>query len=154
MGRCRAVALLLLGVYILFLLNLAWFQFPSPNPTVNVRPFRTIAADWTMGGRDFVVNFLGNIVAFVPIGMIPRVARPRRAGVGTAAQFSLGLSLLIEGIQYATGRRFADVDDLILNTFGGVLGHYTLSLLAAMQRGTRAFGRRPAGDGSPPTDGP
>jgi glycopeptide antibiotics resistance protein len=148
MSHRRAVFLLLLTIYVLFILDLAWFQFPSRNPTVNVVPFRTIVADWTQGGRDFVVNFLGNIVAFVPIGMVPRVVRSRRGGAGQAALFSLGLSLLIEGVQYASGRRYADVDDLILNTSGGVLGHFMLSFFPARRRGPAAFERqRPAGEG-------
>jgi glycopeptide antibiotics resistance protein len=34
-------------------------------------------------------------------------------------------------LQYFTGRRVADVDDLILNTAGGVLGYRILSMLKA-----------------------
>ncbi len=124
MSRRRAAILLLLAVYVLFLLDLALLQFPTRNPITNVVPLRSIVADWKSGGRDFVVNFLGNIVAFIPIGMIPRLARPRRARAWHAALLSLSLSALIEGVQYATGRRVADVDDLILNTTGGVLGHW------------------------------
>ena len=77
MSLRRAVILLLLTIYVLFILDLAWFQFPGRNPTANVVPFHTIVADCKEGGRDFVVNFLGNIVAFVPIGMMP--CRPGRA---------------------------------------------------------------------------
>jgi glycopeptide antibiotics resistance protein len=134
MSRRRVVMLLLLVIYLLFVLDLALLQFPSHHPSPNVLPFRSIIDDWTKGGRGFVVNFVGNIVAFVPIGMIPQVARPRRARTWHAALFSLSLSLLIEGVQYTTGRRVADVDDLILNTVGGVLGHCTLSFLRYRRR--------------------
>jgi glycopeptide antibiotics resistance protein len=125
MNRRRA-AILLLSIYVLFLLDLAWIEFPSQHPAPNVIPLRSIIDDWMIGGREWIVNFLGNIVAFIPIGMIPAVVRPRRAGARTAALFSLGLSAAIEAVQYATGRRKADVDDLILNTLGGVLGYALL----------------------------
>ncbi len=147
--------LLLLAIYVLFLLDLALIQFPSRNPPPNVVPLRSIIGDWKSGGREFVVNFLGNIVAFVPIGMMPQLARPRRAGAWHAALFSLSLSVLIEAVQYATGRRVADVDDLILNTAGGVLGHCTLSLFLSWRRGPIDFEtERPAGGISKKPGGP
>ena len=132
----RALVLLMLSAYVLFLLNLALLQFPSRNPAPNLVPMRSIVGDWRSGGREFVVNFLGNIVAFVPIGMIPPLARPRRSGVWHAALFSLSLSAMIEVIQYLTGRRVADVDDLILNTLGGVLGYCALWLSPSRRNGT------------------
>jgi glycopeptide antibiotics resistance protein len=155
MSRHRAVILLLLTIYVLFLLDLALLQFPTRNPPTNLVPFNSIIGDWRKGGREFVVNFLGNIVAFVPIGMIPQLARTRRAGAWHAALFSLSLSALIEGVQYATGRRVADVDDLILNTSGGVLGHCTLTSLQCWSRGPIDFEEeRPAGHESNVSGGP
>jgi glycopeptide antibiotics resistance protein len=127
----RISALLLISLYVLFIFDLALLQFPSMNPAHNVVPFHSIIGDWTMGGREFVVNFVGNIVAFLPIGMMPALARRRWVGARAAALFSLFLSAAIEVAQYITGRRVADVDDLILNTLGGVLGYYLLALASS-----------------------
>lgn len=132
--------LLLLGVYVLFLLDLALLQFPSRNPAPNFVPMRSIVGDWMSGGRGFVVNFLGNIVAFLPIGMIPRLARTRWSSIWHAAAFSLSFSAMIEVVQFITGRRVADVDDLILNTLGGVLGYWALSLYLSRRRERRPQG--------------
>ena len=132
----RALVLVLLSAYVLFLLDLALLQFPSRDPVPNVVPLRSIIGDWRSGGFPFVVNFLGNIAAFVPIGMIPPLAWPRRAGAGKSALFSLALSAMIESVQYLSGRRVADVDDLILNTLGGLLGYFLLSLLLVHKRGS------------------
>ena len=134
----RAVVLMMFAAYVLFLLDLALLQFPSRNPVTNFVPFRSIVGDWRSGGREFVVNFLGNIVAFLPIGMIPRLARPRCSGVWHAAVFSLSASSMIESVQYITGRRVADVNDFILNTLGGVLGYCALSLWLSRSGGRRA----------------
>ena len=142
----RAVVLSLLSMYVLFLLDLALLQFPSPHPAPNPIPLRSIIGDWRAGGREFVVNFLGNIVAFMPIGMIPLLARPRWTRVWPAALLSLSLSVLIEAVQFSTGRRVADVDDIILNTAGGILGYYALSLSLSCRRASVADERgRPAG---------
>jgi glycopeptide antibiotics resistance protein len=142
----RAVVLLLLSLYVLFLLDLALLEFPSRYPKPNPIPLRSIIGDWKAGGREFVVNFLGNIVAFMPIGMIPPLARPRRAGVWPSALLSLSLSVLIEAVQFSTARRVADVDDIILNTAGGILGYY--ALLLSLSRWTMTLAdqkERPAG---------
>lgn len=146
MKRGQCVALSVIAAYILFLLDLAWFQFPSQHPSPNAIPFRSMMGDWKDGGRPFVVNFLGNIVAFIPMGMMPATAWPRRARAWHAAAFSLALSTLIEAVQYQTGRRVADVDDLILNTAGGLLGYGLLRLHRAWRTRPAAAERKgPAG---------
>jgi glycopeptide antibiotics resistance protein len=125
---------LLLSAYVLFLLDLALLRFPSRHPAHNVVPLHSMIGDWRSGGRPFVVNFLGNIVAFIPIGMIPPLAWPRRAVAWHAALFSLGFSAMIEVVQYTSGRRVADVDDLILNTSGGLFGYGVLLIWPRLRR--------------------
>jgi glycopeptide antibiotics resistance protein len=119
----RIVVLVLLVCYVVFLFDLALLQFPSTNPRPNFLPLRSIIGDLGHGGRDFVVNFLGNLAAFLPIGLIPPLVRPRSTAAWHVGLFALTLSALIELLQYASGRRVADVDDLILNTLGGLLGY-------------------------------
>jgi glycopeptide antibiotics resistance protein len=136
MSLRRAAILVPLSTYVMFLLDLALLRFPSRHPTHNVVPLHSMIGDWRSGGFPFVVNFLGNIVAFMPIGMIPTLARPRWAGAWQAALFSLAFSAMIEAVQYTSGRRVADVDDLILNTLGGLLGYSMLSLSLRLRRRT------------------
>jgi glycopeptide antibiotics resistance protein len=58
-------------------------------------------------------------------------------------------------VQYCTGRRVADVDDLILNTVGGVLGYGLLRLsLARRAASVDAEKPRPAGGVSSHSGGP
>ena len=91
-------------------------------------PSRSIIHDWKHGGWGFVVNFAGNLVAFMPMGLLPPLIRVRRTALWQVALFSLSISLTIEVGQYVTGRRVPDVDDLILNTLGGVMGYLALCL--------------------------
>ncbi|MFJ8958055.1 VanZ family protein [Lentzea sp. NPDC102401] len=70
---------------------------------------------------------LFNVALFVPLGIVLRKAYGK--GPLAVIAISIGLSLAIEVVQY-TGNlgfypcpyRIADVDDLISNTFGGLLG--------------------------------
>ncbi len=125
-GVLRALGVGLLIAYLLFLLNLTWLQYPSQGSGYNAIPFRSMIADWREGGREWFVNFLGNIVAFLPIGLLPVAIWPQSARLRDSVLFCLTLSCLIEAVQYAIGRRFADVDDILLNTVGGSLGYLLL----------------------------
>jgi glycopeptide antibiotics resistance protein len=119
----ETILAVLLFAYILFLFDIALFRFQSINPAPNFVPFRTIVSDWTAGWQEFVVNFIGNIVAFLPMGLIPPLIVGRRTKLWHVVLFGLSLSLAIEGGQYLSGRRVTDVDDLILNTLGTLLGY-------------------------------
>jgi glycopeptide antibiotics resistance protein len=133
-------AALLLAAYLLVLGDLTLIRFPQRNPGRNLVPLRTIRHDLANrhqdGASEFRVNTLGNVAAFLPAGMLPPLIWPRAFGSARrAALGSFGLSLLIELAQLATGRRCADVDDLILNTLGGLIGY------GLLRWGRWAFGR-------------
>jgi glycopeptide antibiotics resistance protein len=122
----RMILAAVLGVYIIFLLDIALFRFPATRPQPNWIPFRSMSHDWRNGGWGFVVNFVGNLVAFLPMGLLPPLIRLRRTALWHVALFSLSISFAIEAGQYVSGRRVPDVDDLILNTLGGTLGYLAL----------------------------
>jgi glycopeptide antibiotics resistance protein len=128
----------LLAAYLVFLFDLAWLRFLATNPKPNWIPFHSMIGDWRNGGRAFVVNFLGNIVAFLPMGLLPPHIVRRRTTIWQIALFSLAISLAIETGQFFSGRRVPDVDDLILNTVGGVLGY-------GLSRNGRRLDRREGG---------
>ncbi len=119
----RTFLAILLIAYVIFLLDIALFRFLASHPTPNYVPFRSMIRDWSQGGWPFVINFVGNVVAFVPMGFLPPLIRTRPMKLWHVLVFSLSLSLLIEGGQLVSGRRVPDVDDLILNTFGGFAGY-------------------------------
>ena len=120
----RLILAVVLIAYLVFLLDIALFQFPADNPTVNFVPFRTIVQDWSHGGWMFVISFVGNIVAFVPMGLLPPFIRKGQTKLWHVLVFSFSLSLFIEAGQFVSGRRVPDVDDLILNTMGGGVGYF------------------------------
>ncbi|WP_435006574.1 VanZ family protein [Tundrisphaera lichenicola] len=112
----------MLIAYMLFMLGLTLGGFYQVRAPRNLIPLKSMAFDLRAGGRHLVINFLGNIVAFLPIGfLIPKVVgqgRPFR----TVFLLCFAFSLSIELLQGFSGRRVADVDDVILNTIGGLAG--------------------------------
>lgn len=132
----KALIAMVLGGYVLVLLDLTLLRFPQLAAPPNWTPFGTVAQYLRIGGWEMVKNLLGNVVVFMPLGfLLPLLHGELRSAVLVTA-FALGVSLLIESLQYASGQRVADVDDVLLNTLGGFLGYVTL---VAVGRG------RPAG---------
>lgn len=89
---------------------------------INLVPFRSISSYFIhYGPEGFLVNFLGNIVMFMPWGFGLMLLWRRNQRGGAIVAWSLALTLMIEFFQLFVGRS-VDVDDLILNFAGSCLG--------------------------------
>ena len=83
----------------------------------------------------FVVfsNLFGNILIFMPFGFF--ISMASRARSFFMALFnSLGLSLCVEVLQLVTRVGSFDVDDILLNTIGGVLGYIVFVICNLIRR--------------------
>jgi glycopeptide antibiotics resistance protein len=74
--------------------------------------------------RDTVKQLGGNIVLGIPFGVLLPVLLPRVRGLLRVAAVTALVMLLVELVQGAliTGRAF-DIDDVLLNTSGALLGY-------------------------------
>lgn len=88
---------------------------------VNVKPFVIFEHSKILGWRYFLINFVGNIVMFVPIGFFPALLW-RGGKLWKAGLCGLGLSCFIEVCQIPI-QRGTDIDDLWLNTLGALAGY-------------------------------
>lgn len=125
----RSLLTALFGGYVLVLLDLTLLRFPQPGAFPNFVPFGTIGHYLHIGGREMWLNVVGNLAAFVPLGLLLPMFRDEWRSLPCAGAFSLAVSLLIESLQYISGQRVADVDDLLLNTLGGILGYLAFAVL-------------------------
>lgn len=75
-----------------------------------------------LGVKAFLLNVVGNVVAFVPCGFFLPVVSRRSRRWYNAILICFGLSLCIEVTQLVFKVGSFDVDDLLLNTAGGVMG--------------------------------
>lgn len=131
-GALLLLLMFLAGLLFLTLTPPAGWSYNGPfQGTVNLIPlregirlFRFYYENrmWTA----LLINFLGNILMFIPIGFFAGFLLDRpRWWKGTLLAF--GLSLFIEVGQLFVCRG-TDVDDLILNTLGGLMGHWLFLL--------------------------
>lgn len=129
-----------LMIWLLFLQRVGW-QHLLPYPealreNLNLVPFGTIdsyALEIAAGGRETVhalINLTGNIVMFVPLGFFVKLIWPKAKGY---IVFPVTL-FLIEAIQLFTLLGSFDVDDLILNLCGTLIGVLLLKLYGFIRR--------------------
>ena len=106
-------------IYILCLYYILTYQNTGYGG-VNFTPFKEMFR-YAFGSQKFMKNIIGNIVLFIPFGFFTSYyLNTKKAIVPTF--ITLLISLCAEGIQYRIGRIF-DVDDILLNVFGGFLGY-------------------------------
>ena len=122
-------------IFCVYLAILAYFLFfserygraESGKYSYNLVPLqeikRFIKYRDVIGWEGFVVNIFGNVFAFAPFGfLLPIVSRQNR-GFFNVALYSFEFSLFIELIQLSFQVGTFDVDDLLMNTVGGVFGY-------------------------------
>lgn len=104
----------------------------------NLVPFREIRRYYThidtIGAYIFVLNIVGNVVAFMPFGFFRPLLGVKKPGIfKTVIQGAL-FSLIIETSQLLVQVGSFDVDDIILNTLGTFAGYIMFSLFNAIYR--------------------
>ena len=67
-------------------------------------------------------NFIGNIILFIPVGVLFPLTGDEHRCVKTGF-VALCFSIIIEIIQLVSHRGYFEIDDLILNTLGAVMGY-------------------------------
>ncbi len=106
-------------IYILCLYHVLTYQ-NTGYAGVNFTPFKEMFR-YAFGSQKFIKNIIGNIVLFIPFGFFTSYYLNQKK-VLVPTFITLVVSLCAEAIQYHIGRVF-DVDDIILNVFGGFLGY-------------------------------
>ena len=79
--------------------------------------------------RDVLINVIGNTAMFIPLGIVwPSVYKVLDTHLKIISA-GIGFSICIEILQLPFYDRVSDIDDLLLNSFGFIIG-YLLYLLA------------------------
>ena len=88
----------------------------------NINPFPTIIESSNNPGR-IVGQLLENMLMFMPVGfLMPIVFKSTRKAAQSFYSIVL-FTTIIEVSQYLLGTRSADMADIIMNTFGGIIGY-------------------------------
>ena len=97
----------------------------------NLVPFREMFR-YPVGSENFNRQVIGNILLFIPFGFFATYYTKIKK-ISSISFMSLLVSLTIEVVQKYIGRSF-DVDDIILNIVGGILGFLVYIGLDAIRK--------------------
>ena len=126
-GNRRLPAVLLFASYVYELISLTILrQTPYPVHRSITEPFhsyrvilRGLITGWGLG---LIFEVIGNVLIFLPLGLVlSRLLRGRRS-VWTVLAIGLSCSLVIEAVQYFSYLGIFELDDLFHNTLGALLG--------------------------------
>lgn len=118
-------------IYVLCLFQVVTFQDTVSWSGNNFIPFREIFR-YDFGSRLFIKNVAGNMLLFLPFGFfISYYLKSEKAWLPVV--LTLIASCSIEVVQMVIGRVF-DIDDILLNLLGGLLGFCCYALLAKVGR--------------------
>lgn len=84
--------------------------------------------------RDLLLNVIGNAAMFVPSGIVLPIVYKRLNTFWKVLTTGTGISLCIEIIQLPFSVRATDIDDLILNTIGVIVGYGIYTLIKCTRR--------------------
>ena len=116
--------------FIIYILSLFQIVTTSDLNTLsgnNFIPFKEILR-YDLGSRLFIKNVIGNILLFLPFGFFVSFIL-KSDSIFEIIDISIITSVTIECVQMVIGRVF-DIDDILLNLIGGILGWSIYLLLS------------------------
>ena len=123
----RALAGLLLAAW---LIGGLWLTLqpahPLPGQVVddNLVPFHTLAIYFrNLGSGFWMRNLFGNLFLLLPLGLLGPIALPVLRRWWLILPVALVISALIELAQHWIPDRSADIDDVIVNVVGALVGY-------------------------------
>ena len=84
--------------------------------------------------RDLLLNVIGNAAMFIPSGIVLPIIYKRLDSFVKVILVGGGISLCIEMIQLPFHVRASDIDDLILNTAGVMIGYGIYAMIRCLKR--------------------
>ena len=84
--------------------------------------------------KEILINVIGNFSMFIPTGIMTPLIYKKQRNFRKTVQTGFLISLAVEIIQLPFAVRCSDVDDLILNTLGCVVGYGIVSLCSVCKK--------------------
>lgn len=127
----REILGLIFIIYILLLFELLTAADTNNYHGMNLKPFTEITR-YKFGTKSFNINVFGNIVIFIPFGLfISSYLKSKK--VFSVFFVSLLTSSFVELVQLKVGRSF-DIDDIILNVIGSIIGYIAYIVLKKIKK--------------------
>ena len=136
-------------LYLLFLIRMIVFKYPMEQlqqivdtwqrdvileglHTANFVPFKTIKLYiryYDMPGIRSFSNLFGNVLIFVPVGILLPIVHRASRNIGIMLLNAFLLIVGIEVFQLFSNFGAFDVDDIILNCFGALIGWFIYQII-------------------------
>lgn len=126
---CRILFWVYVGVlvYFLFFAEMLGRDGSTRTYHYNLILFKEIRRFWVyrrqLGFMAAFLNLAGNILIFTPFGFLLPIMRRKLRGFFRVILLGFELSLAVECVQLVTKTGSFDVDDLLLNTIGAMIGY-------------------------------
>ncbi len=126
MCKILFVIYLFVVAYLLFFFEMRTSLAASGELHYNLVPFKEIHRFLTnteiLGTKSVLMNVFGNVLLFLPFGFLLPTLFGRVRGLAKTTLTGFFFSLLVEVLQLISRLGCFDVDDLILNTMGAMVG--------------------------------
>ena len=133
----RKIAGLVLAEYVfLIYCSTVIFRTAADGNGHNFRLFWSYEAI-EKGRIELIPENVMNVVVFVPVGMMLGLLLRVKGSWLIALIFGMGISVSIEAMQYVFHRGFAEVDDVMRNTIGCILGYILVKGSRLIVKGVR-----------------
>ena len=126
---------LLMIIYVLLLYQML-LSTENASSGINLIPFKEITR-YSIGSTLFLYNVIGNIALFIPFGffMSNKLKAKKASHIIVVSAI---ISLTAELIQYKIGRAF-DIDDILLNVTGAIVGFMVYTSIQLIKRKLPSF---------------
>ncbi|WP_070040534.1 VanZ family protein [Robinsoniella peoriensis] len=129
---------LILLTYFLFFAESYGRVLSEREYSYNLQPLKEIKRFWIyreqLGFFAVFTNIIGNVLCFVPFGAIFPVLNRKTRHFVVIVLLSFQFSLIVECIQLISKVGSFDVDDLLLNTIGGMIGYLVFCVCNRVRR--------------------
>lgn len=143
-SRKKEFVLWLFVFYIIWLFQITVYRYgidwseisrrTNYTDNLNLIPLIEIIAVYKYGTTwAFIYNFIGNIVWFMPLGIMLPILKDNLNLIKTVIVGFL-VSLSIEIMQYVFNTGLCDVDDIIINALGTALGYLVYKLIKLINK--------------------
>ena len=124
----RKLNIILLFFYILFIIYMTILYRKNGTYYYNFKPFWSYVQSFY--NKELRWEIINNVLLFIPLGSIlSKILSQKRAML-----LVICLSILIELLQLITGTGLCEIDDLINNTIGGLIGFIISRVLLTISK--------------------
>ncbi|MCR00444.1 VanZ family protein, partial [Listeria monocytogenes] len=109
------------------------------GPYMNLIPFNSISEMFIAGRESAAFQIVANIIMFVPLGMLLPLCYPKLKwksvfAISFIATVGIELAQLLQDLIYQSPFKFVDIDDVILNFSGGIIGYMIFVMFRPLLR--------------------